>query len=309
MGCGPSSTKALSTRVPEESRSAPNTQSIKAHKFSILLSSEYSNITLLSNARDTSSSTILKGLNLSSNLTECLTAIEYSTIQSEGMTMKEVEGEVKNLGELRHPNVLRMGRCFRKTTETEDYVFITMQEYDLTLDKLILKGELKPSERLEYFKQIVDGVIYIHGKGITHGCLNPSNICIKEGHLMIGNFYKKQNYGSNTPANSSHMYLYLYSPPEKITGGEPTLLWDSWSLGCIFYELSTRHLPFQGNTDFEIFENIKNIAYATLDSLSQYELTILRMTLVKDIHRKSVRDIKQFMSRPEEVYIYIYIYL
>ena len=110
-----------------------------------------------------------------------------------------------------------MGRCFRKTTETEDYVFITMQEYDLTLDKLILKGELKLSERLEYFKQIVDGVIYIHGKGITHGCLNPSNICIKEGHLMIGNFYKKQNYGSNTPANSSHMYLYLYSPPEKIT--------------------------------------------------------------------------------------------
>lgn len=61
----------------------------------------------------------------------------------------------------------------------------------------------------------------------------------------------------NDPRRMSHLNFVgtsQYMAPECVRNkGTPTLAHDSWSLGCILYQLETGLLPFRGGSDYLIF--------------------------------------------------------
>ena len=94
------------------------------------------------------------------------------------------------------------------------------------------------------FVQVLLGLEYLHGHGILHRDLKPTNLLwfgvgdkfgsdriMKICDFGISKMYSKQDY--NTPG----VFTPIYRPPEVIYGSkEYNFVSDVWSLGCIFYE-------------------------------------------------------------------------
>lgn len=139
------------------------------------------------------------------------------------------------------------------------------------------------------FKQILEGVVYIHSKGIMHRDLKPSNIFLESKSIKIGDFglswldesvideekkrceYKGENYTSNigTP---------LYVSPEQEKSSNYDQKTDVYSLGVIFFEMlnnfSTEHERVMIMNDFR---RKKIIPAEIMEKFSQESLLMLSM--------------------------------
>lgn len=147
----------------------------------------------------------------------------------------------------------------------------------------------KRKEMLDMFKQILEGVVYIHSKGIMHRDLKPSNIFLESKSIKIGDFglswldesvideekkrceYKGENYTSNigTP---------LYVSPEQEKSSNYDQKTDVYSLGVIFFEMlnnfSTEHERVMIMNDFR---RKKIIPAEIMEKFSQESLLMLSM--------------------------------
>ena len=85
-------------------------------------------------------------------------------------------------------------------------------------------------ERLQKAKEIVDGVRYLHGKGVVHGDLKPSNVLISEaGRVKIADFGCANKQGINDSSGGTFLYLYPFSSSQRRVN-------DLWALGMMFWE-------------------------------------------------------------------------
>jgi NIMA (never in mitosis gene a)-related kinase len=82
--------------------------------------------------------------------------------------------------------------------------------------------------------EMLRGLRLLHDNGITHGDLNPNNVILDEdGHVLIGDYAflsvrEKSRKGQPEPT---------YMSPEQLKKESIGLSTDTWSLGCILYEL------------------------------------------------------------------------
>lgn len=102
---------------------------------------------------------------------------------------------------------------------------------------------------LDLFGQVLDGVCYLHGLGITHGDIKPQNI------LVSGDTAKLTDFGSSLTTQDIYLRsrenggTVLYSPPEfaGLNARKPDAALarshDVYSLGVLLYQLLTGRLP------------------------------------------------------------------
>lgn len=130
--------------------------------------------------------------------------------------------------------------------------------------ELASKGELyanihnlSESDARFYFKQIVNGVEYIHHNHICHRDLKPENILIDSNNLIkIGDFglsnLMKDGKLMKTPCGSP-----FYAAPEIVGERkyEGTSV-DIWSSGVILYALIVGSLPFDDDNITLLYRKI-----------------------------------------------------
>lgn len=147
---------------------------------------------------------------------------------------------------VRHPNIIQLIEMVR-----EEGKFVLIQEYieGPTLQHLLEFG-LSPSDKEDYFLQLLSAVSYAHKHKILHRDIKPENIIInREGQLKLLDFGIAQDLSWQTPGRSSEGTIN-YMPPEQLEG-KSCIASDVWALGVILYILATNAVPYiQQNDSF-----------------------------------------------------------
>ena len=130
-------------------------------------------------------------------------------------------------------------------------LFVVTDRVDgVSLEDLLRKsGRLQAARAIEYLRQAALALSAIHGFGMTHGRIKPSNIMVTRDAKGI----KLTDFGVARPPEGQLQQAELglagapyYMAPELGKGLPPTMHSDLYALGATFYHLLAGTPPFTG---------------------------------------------------------------
>ena len=160
--------------------------------------------------------------------------------------MQRLGREADRLAHLNHPNIVAVHAFY----DEPEHPFLVMDYVEGTsLEAMIRrKGPLDYKHALPLFRQILQGLSYVHRKGIVHRHIKPSNIFITdEGRVKIADFglAHKQNGHDLDVAAMSLAALHYLSPEHVRRRVEVDHRSDLYEVGMALYETLTGRTPFQ----------------------------------------------------------------
>ena len=179
--------------------------------------------------------------------------------------MRRFVREAKATSAIDHPNIVHV----YEISQAEGIHFIAMQyvEGQTLLSKI--GGRPLPAEQLiQTMIQICDAIVEAHSRGIIHRDLKPGNIMISsKGHVKILDFgLARIDRTTTTEASEAAtlsktasgviMGTVAYMSPEQALGKGVDHRSDIFSMGVVFYEMTTGQRPFSGNTPTETIDKI-----------------------------------------------------
>lgn len=237
-------------------------------------------------------------------LTEEFVALKRLRLESEreGFPITAIR-EIKLLQSFDHTNVV--GLLEMMVEHNQIFMIFDYLDHDLT--GLLTHPELNLTEghRKMIFKQLMEGMNYLHKKRIIHRDIKGSNILLdRNGVLKIADFglartMKVLNAGES-PDYTNRVITIWYRPPELLLGstdyGREV---DIWGVGCLLMELYTKNALFQGTEEilqlfriFEVMGTPSTESWPDIENLPWFEM------LKPKINRKSrfERDFRPVMT-------------
>ena len=130
------------------------------------------------------------------------------------------------------------------------------------LNYIVSKKRLAEGEAKVYLKHALDGLSFMHSRGIVHRDIKPENVLIDmEGHAKLSDFglakYVGKSGMTSTPCGSP-----IYVAPEILTTGEYNAFkTDMWSVGVLLYIMVVGQIPWGKGNQAQIFHQIKKGGY------------------------------------------------
>jgi TonB family protein len=140
--------------------------------------------------------------------------------------------------QLAHPNLLRLFRAGRCRIEGNDLLYVVMEHADEDLADILPERPLAREEAREMLNPVLDALEYLHGKGLVHGALKPTNILAMADQLKLSSDMVSR--AGETQGGSRK--TSVYDAPEAVTGMK-TPESDVWALGTTLVEVLTQEVP------------------------------------------------------------------
>eukprot|EP01126_Amoeba_proteus_P051869 TRINITY_DN6226_c0_g2_i2.p1 TRINITY_DN6226_c0_g2~~TRINITY_DN6226_c0_g2_i2.p1 ORF type:complete len:230 (-),score=45.27 TRINITY_DN6226_c0_g2_i2:207-896(-) len=146
--------------------------------------------------------------------------------------------------------------------DTPDELFIVMElmKGGELYEEIIARSNFTEQEAAVILKQLLEALVYLHNKGIVHRDLKLENLLLANpGELTV----KLADFGLSKLFCGSAMHTACGTPfyvaPDILmatdeTGYGPAV--DMWAAGVLLYILLSGRLPFSGDSDEELFQNI-----------------------------------------------------
>jgi len=195
--------------------------------------------------------------------------------------------EAKALAQLKHDNIVRIYEVIEK----EGNLFLVMEYVDGdTLDSILKnRGVLPEKEALSITKSILKGLNYAHSKGAIHRDIKPSNIIRnKQDVSKIMDFgIALMGRGARLTKTGKVMGAAKYMSPEQIAQAKQIdHRSDVYSIGVIIYEMLTGQVPFDGETDAEIYEKHEKAAPPDMQSIVENISPTLNKIVIRALEKK-----------------------
>lgn len=162
--------------------------------------------------------------------------------------VREFWDEATKLGELRHPNLVRVLDRGREG----DHLYLVEERVSGTpLDALMRQRRLSVPETLMVFKALVNALDAAHERGIVHRDITPAQVMVSEDLSLIklrgfGMRHSTQRGSDGTTVATSRTVftgLSYMSPEQTKNIAFADARSNLYSIGVIFYELLTGRVP------------------------------------------------------------------
>lgn len=152
-------------------------------------------------------------------------------------------GRWKQAAKLTHPALIRLFESGRCEIEGTSLLYVVMELAEENLSQVIPERALTADEAQAMLPAVLKALGYVHGKGLVHGSLKPSNILATGDQVKISSDTLR-----SAEESGGKRQLSAYDAPEVGKG-----LWspgsDVWSLGATLVEVLTQRLPAGGRAD------------------------------------------------------------
>ncbi|AFM98651.1 serine/threonine kinase [Encephalitozoon hellem ATCC 50504] len=178
--------------------------------------------------------------------------------------------ELGILMEVDHPNIVKLVSYFHTDkTPSGMYLNIITDFVGINLEEYIKENRNTETGVIRsVYKQILEGLKYLHGKSICHRDIKPSNILIgPNGLVKICDLGSAKMIGRGE-RNITYICSRFYRAPENLLDyKEYDFRIDIWSVGCVIAEFRHPGPMFKGGTSGSTLNKILEIVRATQDDL------------------------------------------
>lgn len=195
--------------------------------------------------------------------------------------------EATILKDLHHPNIIRLFDVVHKLYSVEFIYECLPRDLRTVLDeKCSPDYEAGPAtcrqQLMHYFKQMLDGVAFLHTRCILHRDLKPNDLRISDRNVIkITNFRLARQFTLPLRTYTHEVVTLWYRPPEIFLGKKryDTSV-DMWSAGCLLAEITSGEALFRGDSEidqlFQIFHVLgtpTKAVWPELKTLPDYKAT------------------------------------
>lgn len=178
---------------------------------------------------------------------------------------KRLLREARAASKLAHPGIVPVFEVF----DHDGVPWIAMQYIDgVSLDSVLaLSGPPPIGELLEQQASLASALHAAHANGVLHRDVKPSNVLIdRNGSVRLTDFglaRQLAGFEDSVPdavdtltAEGLVIGTLPYMSPEQVLGRKLDERSDIFSLGALFFQMTTGRRPFEGSTDGEIIDAV-----------------------------------------------------
>ncbi len=144
----------------------------------------------------------------------------------------------RRVKQLEHPNLLRIFETGRWRLQNRDRLYVVIEYAEENLSQILPQRSLTESEVRDMLGPVLDALVFLHGKGLVHSRIKPSNILATADQLKLST----DALFPIGESRKSSSRIDVHDAPE--TAASPlTPAADVWSLGMTLVETLTQHVP------------------------------------------------------------------
>ncbi len=133
-----------------------------------------------------------------------------------------------------------------------------------------ISGGLQRAELTATARGLLTTLKYLHGRGIVHGDLKPSNLLLRApGEVVIADFGAAELIGATRVATTDAGGTPLYLAPEQFRGAPSSPATDLYAVGAVLFEMSVGH-PLRSHASLVRGSAIEPLAADRRDRLAAY---------------------------------------
>uniref|UniRef100_A0A8D8NTA4 Muscle M-line assembly protein unc-89 n=1 Tax=Culex pipiens TaxID=7175 RepID=A0A8D8NTA4_CULPI len=173
------------------------------------------------------------------------------------------ESEFDMLRTLRHERIASLLAAFKpKNTSIAALVMEKLQGADV-LTYLSSRSEYSEQVVATIIGQVLDGLQYLHWRGICHLDLQPDNIVmssVRQVQIKLVDFGAAQQV-TKLGAKVPNLGWLDFTSPEVLNSEAAYPQTDIWTVGCLAYLFLSANSPFHGGDEAETRANISFVRY------------------------------------------------
>ncbi|XP_072272512.1 mitogen-activated protein kinase kinase kinase 1 isoform X2 [Pyxicephalus adspersus] len=190
-----------------------------------------------------------------------------NTSTEQGEVVEALREEIRMMGHLSHPNIIRM---LGATCEKSNYnLFVEWMAGGSVAHLLSKYGAFKESVVINYTEQLLRGLSYLHENQIIHRDIKGANLLIDSTgqRLRIADFGAAARLASKGTGAGEFQGQLLgtiaFMAPEVLRGQQYGRSCDVWSVGCSIIEMACAKPPWNAEKHSNHLALIFKIASAT----------------------------------------------
>ncbi|KER23439.1 hypothetical protein T265_08660 [Opisthorchis viverrini] len=185
--------------------------------------------------------------------------------------MREI-GILLELNIYKHPNIIGVHEIIHRNRQIsivyeyaewdlkrfmEENNFKKTSEYSLSHAglpmSLVTVGYLSLLLSQSFGRQLLNALHFCHQLKVFHRDLKPSNLLLtREGFLKLADFGLSRTYSMSNRTYCHEVVTLWYRAPELMLGAKQyDESIDTWSFGCILYEMITGEVLFPGDSEID----------------------------------------------------------